>query len=1020
MRLSKIAKDFNVGIQTLVDFLEKKGGDASISWNPMSQVPDHLYELLSKEFNKDKSVKQASERERQERMLTRDKIKEEARQINAINQGIPQTRQQSSKPKAAAASTPARTETEEKLQNTGVKIVGHMDLDGPKKPATPKPEAKAETPARAPEPQPEVQKPAEPEAAKPIEKAEPEVKKSAEPEAAKPVEKVEPEKKPAEPEAKKSAEPAKEKADAKKASDPGKAKAQGQKKADAPAEKKPNQSIWGERSKDRINDEPLPAEARNGEVFRLNQPEQPQLNVLGTIDLDSLNQSTRPKKKSKEERKKEREQKSQNHSTATQARTTSEEGHGSRRQRGAQKVDINEVIKQGKARDAKGQERRDRKDQQNTDGRGRHQGKDKKKGSNAYKQEVTEEDVQRQVKDTLARLTNKPDKKSVKYRKDKRNAAAAAAAEAQAEEAAESKVLKLTEYVTVNDLATMMNVPVTNVIMTCMQLGLMVSINQRLEADTINLVAEEFGFETQYVSEEVEAELEQEADREEDLVSRPPIITVMGHVDHGKTKLLDYIRKTNVIAGEAGGITQHIGAYNVKLKDGRHVTFLDTPGHEAFTAMRARGAKMTDIAIIIIAADDGVMPQTKEAINHAAAAGVPMVFAINKIDKPTANPNKVKEQLAAMNYLVEEWGGKFQSEDISARDGLNVDELLEKVLLEAELLDLKANPNKQASGSIIEATLDKGRGYVASVLVQNGTLHVGDVVIAGKHYGRVKALFNERGAKVQEAGPATPVQVLGLSGAPSAGDQFRVLDSEQEARDIAAKRDRLQREQALRTQTRLTLDEIGRRIAVGNFQELNLIVKGDVDGSVEALTDSLIKLSTEQIQVNVIHRAVGQISESDVVLAAASKAIIIGFQVRPSLAAKRLSDQDGVDIRTYSIIYDAIEEVKEAMEGMLKPIVKEEICGNAEVKTVFKISKVGAVAGCIVRDGKIHRTDKARVIRDGIVIFTGELAGLKRFKDDVKEVGTNFECGLSINGYDDIQEGDLIETYTEIELKAKP
>ena len=993
-----------------------------MSWNPMSQVPDHLYELLSKEFNRDKSVKQASERERQERMLNRDKMKEEARQINAINKGIPQTRQQPAKQKGAASSSMAKTETEEKLQNTGVKVVGHIDLDGSKKSEAPKPEAKAETPAKAPETQPEakkanepeVQKPAEPEVQKPAEKAEPEAKKPAETEDTKPVEK-------AEPEAKKPAEPAKEKAEAKKGSEGGKAKAQGQKKADAPAEKKPNQSIWGERSKDRINDEPLPAEARNGEVFRLNQPEQPQLNVIGTIDLDSLNQSTRPKKKTKEERKKEREQKTQNHgAAAAQARTsTSEEGHGSRRQRGAQKVDINEVIKQGKARDAKSQERRDRKDQQNTDGRGRHQGKDKKKGSNAYKQEINEEDVQKQVKDTLARLTNKPDKKSVKYRKDKRNAAAAAAAEAQAEEAAESKVLKLTEYVTVNDLATMMNVPVTNVIMTCMQLGLMVSINQRLEADTINLVAEEFGFETQYVSEEVEAELEQEADREEDLQSRPPIITVMGHVDHGKTKLLDYIRKTNVIAGEAGGITQHIGAYNVQLQDGRRVTFLDTPGHEAFTAMRARGAKMTDIAIIIIAADDGVMPQTKEAINHAAAAGVPMVFAINKIDKPTANPNKVKEQLAAMNYLVEDWGGKFQSEDISARDGLNVDELLEKVLLEAELLDLKANPNKQASGSIIEATLDKGRGYVASVLVQNGTLHVGDVIIAGKHYGRVKALFNERGAKVQEAGPATPVQVLGLSGAPSAGDQFRVLDSEQEARDIAAKRDRLQREQALRTQTRLTLDEIGRRIAVGNFQELNLIVKGDVDGSVEALTDSLIKLSTEQIQVNVIHRAVGQISESDVVLAAASKAIIIGFQVRPSLAAKRLSDQDGVDIRTYSIIYDAIEEVKEAMEGMLKPIVKEEICGNAEVKTVFKISKVGAVAGCIVRDGKIHRTDKARVIRDGIVIFTGELAGLKRFKDDVKEVGTNFECGLSINGYDDIQEGDLIETYTEIEIKAK-
>ncbi|MBP5499162.1 MAG: translation initiation factor IF-2 [Bacteroidales bacterium] len=998
MRLSKIAKDFNVGIQTLVEFLEKKGGDPTIEWKPMSQVPDHLYELLSKEFNKDKSVKQASERERLERMQTRDKIKEETRQINAVNQGIPQTRQKPA-PKAEPATTPAsvaKTPTEEQLMQAAMKIVGHIELDDQKKPAEKKAEPK---PA---EEKTEVKKPVEaPKAEEP----------KAEASAAKVEEKQTEEVKPKATEAKdETQKPAEKKAEP---------KAKEGKKATAPAEKKPNQSIWGERSKDRINDEPLPAEARNGEVFRLNQPEQPQINVLGTIDLDSLNQSTRPKKKTKEERKKEREQKAQGSSNGQTRTTSSEEGHGSRRQRGAQKVDINEVIKQGKARDAKGQERRDRKDQQNTDGRGRHQGKDKKKGNNAYKQEITEEDVQRQVKDTLARLTNKPDKKAVKYRKDKRNAAAAAAAEAQAEEAAESKVLKLTEYVTVNDLATMMNVPVTNVIMTCMQLGLMVSINQRLEAETINLVADEFGFETQYVSEEVEAELEQEADREEDLESRPPIITVMGHVDHGKTKLLDYIRKTNVIAGEAGGITQHIGAYNVTLKDGRHVTFLDTPGHEAFTAMRARGAKMTDIAIIIIAADDGVMPQTKEAINHAAAAGVPMVFAINKIDKPTANPNKVKEQLAGMNYLVEEWGGKYQSEDISARDGLNVDELLEKVLLEAELLDLKANPNKQASGSIIEATLDKGRGYVASVLVQNGTLHVGDVIIAGKHYGRVKALFNERGAKVQEAGPATPVQVLGLSGAPSAGDQFRVLDSEQEARDIAAKRDRLQREQALRTQTRLTLDEIGRRIAVGNFQELNLIVKGDVDGSVEALTDSLIKLSTEQIQVNVIHKAVGQISESDVVLAAASKAIIIGFQVRPSLAAKRLSDQDGVDIRTYSIIYDAIEEVKEAMEGMLKPIVKEEICGNAEVKSVFKISKVGAVAGCIVRDGKIHRTDKARVIRDGIVIFTGELAGLKRFKDDVKEVGTNFECGLSINGYDDIQEGDLIETYTEIEIKAK-
>jgi translation initiation factor IF-2 len=613
----------------------------------------------------------------------------------------------------------------------------------------------------------------------------------------------------------------------------------------------------------------------------------------------------------------------------------------------------------------------------------------------------------------------KPDKRAVKYRKDKRNAAAERAAEMQEEEAAESRVLKLTEFVTANDLATMMNVSVTQVITTCMSIGMMVSINQRLDAETINLVADEFGFTTEYVSNEVAQAIQEEADKEEDLVTRPPIITVMGHVDHGKTKLLDYIRNTNVIAGEAGGITQHIGAYNVQLADGRHVTFLDTPGHEAFTAMRARGAKMTDIAIIIIAADDGVMPQTKEAINHAAAAGVPIVFAINKIDKPTANPNKVKEQLSAMNYLVEEWGGKYQSQDISAREGLNVDLLLEKVLLEAEMLDLKANPNRRAVGSVIESTLDKGRGYVATVLVQNGTLHVGDVILAGTNFGRVKAMYNERNQKVQVAGPSTPVQVLGMSGAPQAGDQFNVLETEQEAREIATKRERLAREQSLRTQTMLTLDEIGRRIAVGNFQELNLIVKGDVDGSVEALSDSLIKLSTEQIQVNVIHKAVGQISESDVTLAAASKAIIVGFQVRPSQAARRMAEHDGVEIRLYSIIYDAIEEVKDAMEGMLAPETKEEIDGYLEVKTVFKITKVGTVAGCLVKEGKIKRTDKVRLIRDGIVLYAGDLGSLKRFKDDVKEVGTNFECGLNITGFNDIQEGDLVEAYSETLVKKK-
>ena len=969
MRLSKIAKDFNVGIQTLVDFLEKKGGDTDVKWTPMSQVPDDLCDMLSREFGKDKSVKEASERERQERQQTRDRIKEETRQINAVNSGVAQSQQQ-----------PAKTKTEEKIQQTtGIKVLGHIDLDAAKKKPAPAP-AKAEN------------KPA-----------------------------AEPKKEEAKPVSKPATEPAKaEKAEKKPAAEATKAEPKSEPKVahvsieQQPAAKKPNQSVWGERSKDRINDEPLPAEAKSGEVFRLNTPAQPQLNVVGSIDLDALTPSTRPKKKSKEERKKEREQKSQQGQSGR-----NEDGRGSRRHAGAQKVDINEEIRRDKGRDPKGQERRDRRDKHAEDGRGKNQGKDKKKGQQNYRQEQNDDDLQKQVKDQLNRLTNRPDKRSAKYRKDKRNAAAQAAAEAAEAEAAESRILKLTEFVTANDLATMMNIPVVQVISTCMSLGMMVSINQRLDADTINLVAENFGFETQYVSEEVEAELEEEADTEEQLQSRPPIITVMGHVDHGKTKLLDYIRNTNVIAGEAGGITQHIGAYNVQLQDGRHVTFLDTPGHEAFTAMRARGAKMTDIAIIIVAADDGIMPQTKEAINHAAAAGVPIVFAINKIDKPTANPNRVKEQLAAMNYLVEEWGGKYQSQDISARDGLNVEELLEKVLLEAEMLDLKANPDRQASGSVIEATLDKGRGYVASILVQNGTLHVGDVILAGKHYGRVRALFNERGQKVEEAGPACPVQVLGLDGAPSAGDQIRVLDTEQEAREIAQKRDRLQREQALRTQKTLTLDEIGRRLKLGDFQELNLIVKGDVDGSVEALTDSLIKLSTENIQINVIHKAVGQISESDVVLAAASKAIIIGFQVRPSAGARRMADQDGVDIRTYSIIYDAIEEVKEAMEGMLKPIVKEELSGNAEVKSVFKISKVGAVAGCIVRDGKIHRTDKARVIRDGIVVFTGELAGLKRFKDDVKEVGTNFECGLSLNGYDDIREGDIIEAFTEVQIKAK-
>ena len=620
----------------------------------------------------------------------------------------------------------------------------------------------------------------------------------------------------------------------------------------------------------------------------------------------------------------------------------------------------------------------------------------------------------------MARLTNKSKAgKGAKYRKEKRENARASMEEQLEEQAAESKLLKLTEFVTANELAVMMDVPVTQVISTCMSIGIMVSINQRLDAETINLVAEEFGFKTEYVSAEVSEAVNEEEDDEEDLVPRAPIVTVMGHVDHGKTSLLDYIRKTNVIAGEAGGITQHIGAYNVTLESGRHITFLDTPGHEAFTAMRARGAQVTDIAIIIIAADDDIMPQTKEAINHAMAAGVPIVFAINKVDKPAANPDKIKEGLAAMNFLVEDWGGKYQSQDISAKKGIGVEELLEKVVLEAEMLDLKANPNRKATGSIIESSLDKGRGYVATVLVSNGTLHVGDIVLAGTNYGRVKAMFNERNQRVKEIGPAQAATILGLNGAPTAGDTFHVMDTEQEAREITNKREQLQREQGLRTQKILTLDEVGRRIALGGFQELNVIVKGDVDGSIEALSDSLIKLSTEKIAVNVIHKGVGQISESDVALAAASEAIIIGFQVRPSASARKMAEQQGVDIRLYSIIYDAIEEVKSAMEGMLAPEVKEEVTATVEVRQVYHISKVGTVAGAYVVDGKVQRSNKARVIRDGIVVHTGQINALKRFKDDVKEVGTNFECGISLVNYNDLREGDMIETYQEVEVKAK-
>ena len=755
------------------------------------------------------------------------------------------------------------------------------------------------------------------------------------------------------------------------------------------------------------------------EVFKLKteQKAAPNLNVVGKIDLDSLNQSTRPKKKSKEERRKEREEKfAQMHGGNNGEKKKRERIHS-----GKERVDIEAAANQDNGKNNK-KNNKNKGGNQNFQDNGNQQqgGKKNKKNRPVKPLEVDDEAVARQVKETLARLTTKnQNKKGAKYRREKRDAVAERMQEEMESQAAESKVLKLTEFVTVSELATMMNVGVNQVIGTCMSIGLMVSINQRLDAETINIVADEFGFTTEYVSAEVQNAITEEEDDENDLISRAPIVTVMGHVDHGKTSLLDHIRNTNVIAGEAGGITQHIGAYNVTLKDGHSITFLDTPGHEAFTAMRARGAQVTDIAIIIVAADDSVMPTTKEAIAHAQAANVPMVFAINKIDKPGANPDKIREDLANMNLLVEEWGGKYQCQEISAKKGQGVYELLEKVLLEAEMLDLKANPNRKATGSIIESSLDKGRGYVSTVLVSNGTLKIGDVVIAGTAWGRVKAMFNERNQRIEKAGPSEPAIILGLNGAPTAGDSFHVMETEQEAREIANKRIQLQREQSLRTTTKLGLDELSHRIALGEFHELNIIVKGDTDGSIEALSDSFIKLSTEKVQVNVISKAVGQISENDVMLASASEAIIIGFQVRPSADARRAADREGVEINTYSIIYDALDDVKQTMQGMLDKVKKEIVSGEIEVKQVFKISKVGTVAGGLVTEGKVHNKDKARVIRDGIVIHTAPIDALKRYKDDAKEVATGLECGISLVNFNDIQVGDIIETFTEIEVEQK-
>ena len=793
---------------------------------------------------------------------------------------------------------------------------------------------------------------------------------------------------------------------------------------EAPAKKEVEQVAVVEQKKTVVENEPeteteeAPAEvvkeAEAPKVFTLKSEAKlaPKVNVLGKIDLDSLNQSTRPKKKSKEEKKKEREEK------LAQQRSEKKK----RVRIGKERVDIeaeakNEAQNKNKKNKQKGGNQNFNENNNQQQGGGKNK---KNKNRQQKPLEVDDEAVARQVKETLARLTNKnQNKKGAKYRREKRDAVAERMNEEMAAEAAQSKVLKLTEFVTVSELATMMNVGVNQVIGTCMSIGIMVSINQRLDAETINIVADEFGFTTEYVSAEVQNAITEEEDDENDLISRAPIVTVMGHVDHGKTSLLDFIRNTNVIAGEAGGITQHIGAYNVKLKDGRQITFLDTPGHEAFTAMRARGAQVTDIAIIIIAADDSVMPTTKEAIAHAQAANVPMVFAINKIDKPGANPDKIREDLANMNLLVEEWGGKYQCQEISAKKGMGVDELLEKVLLEAEMLDLKANPNRKATGSIIESSLDKGRGYVSTVLVSNGTLKVGDIVVAGTSYGRIKAMFNERNQRIEKAGPAEPAIILGLNGAPTAGDTFHIMETEQEARDITNKRVQLQREQSLRTTTKLGLDELSHRIALGEFHELNIIVKGDTDGSIEALSDSFIKLSTEKVQVNVIAKAVGQISENDVMLASASDAIIVGFQVRPSGEARRLAEREGVEINTYSIIYDAIDEVKSTMQGMLDKVKKEIVTGEIEVKQVFKISKVGTVAGGLVTEGKVHNKDKARVIRDGIVIHTAAIDALKRYKDDAKEVATGLECGISLVNFGDIEVGDIIETFTEIEVEQK-
>ena len=1084
IRLIRVSKELNVGISSLVEFLDKKG--IQVEANPNAKINDEHHDMLLVEFGKDKNIKKTVDRQREEQLS-----KEKKETVAIEGYDIPDEKQKKSEERV---STPTTNLTDGNKPQ--VKVVGTIDLDDLKAKPKKKVEEKQETaapivvekeaekadvvesiekvdkethsieekpkekePISATEEKPkekEVESAPERTPVKEVESApqpiaekkeeispEPKIEKVVEPvsEAAPekeilpkqkelPKEEVRaeatPEKEVTE-EAKETEEKtvsqkepkAKKKSDSKVEPEGDTKKEQVEVKQEKPKAKSVEKTEEVEVSSDTdVKESSEDEKEKESHLFRLNDTRfETNIVVKGTIDLASINEKTRPVRKSRAQRKKER---LEREGTAASQKVKDENLKALKKESIDEKKktdDSDDSTKKKRKRIRKGKVNVERAPETSTSTAPAK--KRKLVLRKPVKKEVSEEDVQKQIKETLARLTRKKtgSRGSARHRRDKRDAVVERQQAEMKEQERESRILQLTEFVTANDLANMMDVPVTDVISTCMSIGVMVAINQRLDAETINVVASEFGFNTKYVSADVIEAIAQEEDEEADLIARSPIVTVMGHVDHGKTSLLDSIRKTNVIAGEAGGITQHIGAYHVSLESGKKITFLDTPGHEAFTAMRARGAKVTDVAIIIIAADDNVMPQTVEAINHASAAGVPIVFAINKIDKPGANPEKVKEELAQMNYLVEDWGGKYQSHDISAKQGIGVAELLEKVLLEAEMLDLKANPNRSAYGSVVESSLDKGRGYVSTILVENGTLKSGDIVLAGSYFGRIKAMFNERNKNIENAGPAQPVLILGLNGAPQAGDKFNVLDSEQEARSIANKRDQLQREQSIRTQKILTLDDIGRRIAIGSFQELNIIVKGDVDGSVEALSDSLIRLSTPEIQVNVIHKAVGQISESDITLAAASNGIIIGFQVRPSLTARREAEQQGIDIRLYSVIYDAIEEVTAAMEGMLSPEIKEEITANIEVLEVFKITKVGTIAGCMVRDGKVKRSSKVRLIREGIVVYTGELESLKRFKEDVKEVSTGYECGLNIRNFNDIKVGDTVEAYEEVEVR---